>query len=39
MRKNNVRVNLLSAISQLSPLTEEQIVSRLALLSSGLAEP
>ncbi len=39
MRKNNVRVNLLSSISQLSPLTEEQLVARLALLSSGLAEP
>ncbi|QRK07036.1 hypothetical protein JQX13_44445 [Archangium violaceum] len=39
MRNNGVRISLLYSISTLVPLTEEQIVPRLALLATGLAEP
>jgi hypothetical protein len=39
MRKNGVRVNLFYSVSKLLPLTEEQLVLRLALLASGLSEP
>jgi hypothetical protein len=39
MRNHDIRISLLYSISKLIPLTEEQIVPRLALLASGLTEP
>ncbi|HEX8822718.1 MAG TPA: hypothetical protein VF794_22515 [Archangium sp.] len=39
MREKGIRINRLESISQLTPLTEEQLVPRLALLAAGLAEP
>ena len=39
MRDNGIRISLLPSTSTRIPLTEEQIIPRLALLASGLAEP
>ncbi|WP_309889589.1 hypothetical protein [Archangium sp.] len=39
MRQNGLRINLYYSVSSLIPLTEEQLVLRLALLASGLKEP
>ncbi|MFY0568112.1 hypothetical protein ACN28E_30360 [Archangium lansingense] len=39
LRNNGLRVNLLHSVSAVIPPSEEQIVTRLALLASGLAEP
>ena len=39
LRDNGLRVSLLHSISAVIPPSEEQIVTRLALLASGLTEP